>query len=143
MAPDDIQKTAITTPFGLFEFLRMPFGLQNAAQTFQRFIDEVLRGLHFSYAYIDDVLVASTSTEEHIQHLGTKHIRTTAYHPCANGLVERFHRQLKVALKAMQDPNQWVKFLSLVLLGIRTNIKTRHQLYLSRISLWDNSPSSQ
>ena len=69
MAPDDIQKTAITTPFGLFEFLRMPFGLKNAAQTFQRFIDEVLRGLHFSYAYIDDVLVASTSTEEHIQHL--------------------------------------------------------------------------
>ena len=69
MAPDDIQKTAITTPFGLFEYLRMPFGLKNAAQTFQRFIDEVLRGLHFSYAYIDDVLVASTSTEEHIQHL--------------------------------------------------------------------------
>ena len=32
--------------------------------------------------------------------LGTKHIRTTTYHPCANGLVERFHQQLKVALKA-------------------------------------------
>ena len=55
--------------------------------------------------------------------LGTKHIRTTAYHPCANGLVERFHRQLKVALKAMRDSNHWVKFLPLVLLGIRTNIK--------------------
>ena len=47
----------------------MPFGLKNAAQTFQRFIDEVLRGLHSSYAYIDDVLVASSSTEKHIQHL--------------------------------------------------------------------------
>jgi hypothetical protein len=43
----------------------MSFGLRNAAQTFQRFIDEVLRGLDFCYAYIDDVLVASTSEEEH------------------------------------------------------------------------------
>ena len=67
--PADIPKTAITTPFGLFEFLRMPFGLRNAAQTFQRFIDEVLRGLHFCYAYIDDLLIASTSPEEHKQHL--------------------------------------------------------------------------
>ena len=41
----DIHKTAITTPFGLFEFVLMPFGLRNAAQTFQRFIDEVTRGL--------------------------------------------------------------------------------------------------
>ena len=47
MEPTSIQKTAITTPFGLFEFTRMPFGLRNAAQTFQRFIDEVLRDLHF------------------------------------------------------------------------------------------------
>ena len=47
----------------------MPFGLKNAAQTFQRFIEEVLRRLHFSYAYIDDVLVASSSTEKHIQYL--------------------------------------------------------------------------
>ena len=43
--PADIPKTAIVTPFGLFEFLRMPFGLRNAAQTFQCFIDQVLRGL--------------------------------------------------------------------------------------------------
>ena len=55
--------------------------------------------------------------------LGTKHIRTTAYHPCANRLVERFHRQLKVALQTMQDPNHWVKFLPRVLLGIHTNMK--------------------
>ena len=69
--PDDIAKTAIITPFGLFEFPYMSFGLQNVAQTFQRFIDEVLRDLDFCYAYIDDVLVASASEEEHEQHLHT------------------------------------------------------------------------
>ena len=47
----------------------MPFGLCNAAQTFQRFIDQVLRGLPFCYAYIDDMLIASSSPEEHQSHL--------------------------------------------------------------------------
>ena len=67
--PTDIPKTAVVTPFGLFQYLRMPFGLRNAAQTFQMFIDQVLRGLHFCYAYIDDLLIASTSPEEHQHHL--------------------------------------------------------------------------
>ncbi|BHF80355.1 hypothetical protein SprV_0702348100 [Sparganum proliferum] len=66
---EDIPKTAVTTPFGLFEFLRMPFGLRNAAQSFQRFIDDILRGLSFTYVYIDDILVASSSAEEHASHL--------------------------------------------------------------------------
>ena len=67
--PQDIPKTAVITPFGLFEFLRMPFDLRNAAQTFQRFIDRVMHGLPFCYAYIDGLLVASSSPEEHQQHL--------------------------------------------------------------------------
>ncbi|BHF73832.1 hypothetical protein SprV_0401691600 [Sparganum proliferum] len=66
---EDIPKTAVTTPFGLFEFIRMPFGLRNAAQSFQRFIDDILRGLSFTYVYIDDILVASSSAEEHTSHL--------------------------------------------------------------------------
>ena len=66
---NDVPKTAIVTPFGLFEFLRMPFGLRNAAQTFQRFIDQVLHGLPFVYVYINDFLVASTSPQEHQRHL--------------------------------------------------------------------------
>ena len=41
----------------------MPFGLPNAAQTFQRFIDEVLRGFDFVYTYIDDLLIASSSPD--------------------------------------------------------------------------------
>jgi hypothetical protein len=68
--PDDIQKTAITTPFGLFEFPFVSFGLRNAAQTF-RFMDDTLRGLDFCFAYLDDILVFSQSLEEHEQHLST------------------------------------------------------------------------
>ena len=78
--PPDIEKTAITTPFGLFEYTRMNFGLSGASQTFQRFIDGVLRKLEVSqadgstrrvglFAYIDDILIASETEEEHLQDL--------------------------------------------------------------------------
>ena len=67
--PDDIPKTAVITPFGLWEFLRVPFGLKNAAQAFQRLMDTVLRGLDCTFVYIDDILVASHSKAEHMVHL--------------------------------------------------------------------------
>ena len=70
VAEEDIPKTAITTPFGLFEFPFMSFGFRNAAQTCQRFMNEVLHGLDFLHVYIDDVLIASASEEEHKEHLG-------------------------------------------------------------------------
>src|SRR5678815_3652671 len=69
VAADDIKKTAVITPFGLFEYTRMPFGLRCAAQTFQRVIDTILRGLPFAWAYLDDLLVASATPEEHQDHL--------------------------------------------------------------------------
>lgn len=67
--PDDIPKTAITTPFGLFEFSFIIFGLRNASQTFQRLIHEIVRGLDFIFPYIDDLFIASSSPEEHRDHL--------------------------------------------------------------------------
>jgi len=67
--PDDIPKTAITTPFGLFEFPFMGFGLRNAGQTFQRFIDEVVSGLDFCFSYIDDILIFSQNADQHRTHL--------------------------------------------------------------------------
>lgn len=69
MAEEDIPKTAVCTPFGLFEFTVMTFGLRNAAQTFQRHLNVVLSGLDFCFAYIDDILVFSENREEHFKHL--------------------------------------------------------------------------
>lgn len=68
VAPADIAKTAVTTPFGLYEFIRMPFGLRNAAQTFQRFIDTVLRDTA-NFGYLDDILIASNTPKEHMNDL--------------------------------------------------------------------------
>ena len=66
---DDIPKTAVITPFGLFEFTRMQFGLCNASQTFQRFMNKILGDLDFVTVFIDDVCIASSSPEEHKQHV--------------------------------------------------------------------------
>jgi hypothetical protein len=69
MAESDIPKTAICTPFGLFEYIFMPFGLKNAAQTFQRLMDKLFRHLPFVFVYLDDILIASKDLSEHMRHL--------------------------------------------------------------------------
>ena len=69
MNPADIPKMAIITPFGLWEFVVMPFGLSNAGNTFQRMMDRVGAGLDFVFIYLDDILIASSDMEEHLVHL--------------------------------------------------------------------------
>ncbi|UYV73731.1 hypothetical protein LAZ67_11000573, partial [Cordylochernes scorpioides] len=69
IAEEDKPKTAITTPFGLFEFNVMSFGLRNAPSTFQRCIHQTLQNLDFTFPYLDDILIASESEEEHQNHL--------------------------------------------------------------------------
>ena len=64
-------KTAFTTHCGLYEFTRMPFGLCNAPATFQRLMQLVLAGLEWDccFVYLDDILIASKSFDEHLRHL--------------------------------------------------------------------------
>ena len=56
--------------------------------------------------------------------LGIAHAQTTAYHPQSNGLVERFHRRLKEALRARAASSGWHLHLPWVLLGLRANVKS-------------------
>ena len=70
VASSDRGKTAFCTPFGLFQFNVMPFGLQGAPGTFQRMMDGLIRGLSsFSAAYLDDLVVFSSTWEEHVGHV--------------------------------------------------------------------------
>lgn len=69
--PEDQEKTAFSTLSGHYEWQRMPFGLKNAPATFQRMMNEVLKDFvgKICYVYLDDIIVFSTSLEEHINSL--------------------------------------------------------------------------
>lgn len=71
MEPESISKTAFVTSSGLFEFLRLPFGLKNAAASFQRLMELVLKDFRGKscFVYIDDIVVYSRTEEEHLTHL--------------------------------------------------------------------------
>ena len=69
MRPADIPKTTIITPFRLFEFLRLPFGLRNTVQTFQRMMNKIFGDLLFCFIYLDNILVSFNSLAPHQQHL--------------------------------------------------------------------------
>ncbi len=67
----DREKTAVTTPFGLYEWTRMPFGLCNAPATFQRFMGAALGDLAFDILliYLDDIIVFSVDFKSHCEKL--------------------------------------------------------------------------
>ena len=82
---NDQPKTAFQTPWGKFEFTRMPFGLMNAPATFQRSMNHVLQGLEqFSTCYIDDIVVHSSDWGDHIKQVREVLDRLKAFGLTAN-----------------------------------------------------------
>ncbi|GFW23995.1 retrovirus-related Pol polyprotein from transposon 297 [Trichonephila clavipes] len=79
IAECDIPKTAVTNPWGLYEYTHLCFGLVNAPQTFMRFMHEVLRGLSFCFVYLDDILCYSENAEEYRSLLRTIFQRLSSY----------------------------------------------------------------
>ena len=65
MNEDDIQKTAVTTPFGKYEWLYMPMGMRNSGASFQRLMDSLFRDLDCVFNYLDDILVFSPDEQTH------------------------------------------------------------------------------
>src|SRR6266536_1664007 len=72
MEEDDVEKTAFITPFGLYEWMVMPFGLSYAPGTFQRLMNRILQEYlgKFVVVYLDDVIIYSKgSLEDHLDHI--------------------------------------------------------------------------
>jgi transposase InsO family protein len=86
---DDVHKTAITTKYGHFEFLVMPFGLCNAPATFQTTMNDIFRDLldECVVVYIDDLLVFSKNHKDH-----ERHLRLVLQRMQEHGLRARVHK---------------------------------------------------
>lgn len=100
LAEKDKAKTAFCTPFGLFEFNRMPFGLCNAPSTFQRLMERIFgdQSLQSLLLYLDDIVVFSSTFEDHLQRLELVLVRLQEHH-------------LKLKFKKCQFFQREVKYL--------------------------------
>ena len=68
-----IPKTAFTSPFGKYEYLKVPFGLAQALAYFQELMNKVLKDLTFIIAYLDDIIIYSKTAKEQLDHLQVFH----------------------------------------------------------------------
>lgn len=70
--PPHRERTAFATFLGLFEFLRMPFGLCGAPETFQRVMDSMRREINAThFTYLDDVIIASDDPDSHLRDINS------------------------------------------------------------------------
>ena len=68
MDESSISKTAFTSPFGKYKYIKVPFGLAQALAYFQKLMTGILKDFNFSIAYLDDIIFSRTA-EEHLNHI--------------------------------------------------------------------------
>ena len=71
LTTESIPKTAFTSPFGKYEYVKVPFRLAQAPAYFQELMTGILKDLPFAMAYLDDIIIYSSTPEEHLQHIKT------------------------------------------------------------------------
>ena len=64
-----IPKTAFNSPFGKYEYIKVPFRLAQAPAYFQKLMTRILKDFDFTIAYLDDIIIFSRTAEEHLSHI--------------------------------------------------------------------------
>ena len=64
-----IPKTAFNSPFGKYEYVKVPFGLAQASAYCQELMTGILKDFNFAIAYLDDIIIFSNTPEEHLSHI--------------------------------------------------------------------------
>ena len=64
-----IPKTAFNSPFGKYEYIKVPFGLAQAPAYFQELMTDILKYFNFAIAYLDDIIIFSRTPQEHLSHI--------------------------------------------------------------------------
>ena len=66
---ESISKTTFTSPFGKYEYIKVPFGLAQAPAYFQELMTGILKDFSFAIAYLDNIIILSKTAQEHLDHI--------------------------------------------------------------------------
>lgn len=110
-------------------FSRYPFAIAVQDQTADNLCNAFMNGIVAHVGAPETITTdrgksfLSNKFQSLLTFLGTKHVKTTSFHPQSNGMAERFNKSLKVALRAQEEPNSWLTNLGFVMLALRNIVK--------------------